>query len=365
MIQNILLNRMKSRPVEENILYPDAILQWWYFDAVLENGYRLVTFLMPRLPWVIQDKNHPLNEPMPFFEIILRKPDGENIRERKFINRSELKTLPDTFGAVFGSGCSFSYDNPPEKNRPGSYRIKGKAGGLGYDLKLDPELSCWAPLGAWGKTPMPIMSAATLRPFTKDYLYYVPFVPGGKISGELSIEGKSMEIRGRGYHEHGHANFPLYNFIPAWYWLHIEHPPWTIISSASPLPAGYPNPKKGTHGGLAFVQKGERRLFSTMDYSGLFVNWTRIKRRGPEATGENSMLWEVDLRIRRPGFKLEAEIASKDVLEFLHFNTPEHASAASYPYWGQTIADAKIRIKHRGKISEFTAECQLETVSMG
>ena len=124
MIQNILLNRSKPRPVSDNILHPDAILQWWYFDAVLENRYRLVTFLMPKLPWIVEDNNYPLNEPMSLFEIILRKPDGENIQERQFLNHQEIKPVPNAFGAVFGNEGSFTYDNPPDENHPGCYCIR-------------------------------------------------------------------------------------------------------------------------------------------------------------------------------------------------------------------------------------------------
>ena len=46
---NPLFNRPWTRPPADDAHAPDAVVQWWYFDAVLKNGMKLMTFFLPRL----------------------------------------------------------------------------------------------------------------------------------------------------------------------------------------------------------------------------------------------------------------------------------------------------------------------------
>ena len=98
------------------------------------------------------------------------------------------------------------------------------------------------------------------------------------MEGRMVLDGEAFDVRGTGYHEQGRFSFPLYEFTEAWYWLHIEHPPWTILTGTGVHPPGLLKPKKETRGGFACVLKEGKRLLATADISGLLVNWQRIDK---------------------------------------------------------------------------------------
>ena len=359
-MQNLFFSRAKPSPISDNAINLDANLQWWYVDAFLDDGSIFEAFLIPKLPWKIDGYDNVPGQPA--LDIIYRKPDGETIRERCLFEPSELVPLSGTFGAAIGKNCSFAYENPSNENKLGRYIFKAKAEKLEYDMELNPLLPSWTPLGAGGRTPRILMMLLQRSLSTKDYFHYVPYVPRGRVSGKIKVNGKTIEVKGTGYHEQGHMNLPLYDFMPAWYWLHIDHPPWTIFSGTANPPKTFPLPLKGTIGGMGYIQKGEKRLMSTLDYSGLMVNWKRIGSRDPDAVGEMNMAWEADVRLMRPGLMVKLNLVSKDVLEYMHFEIPEKPDA--HPYWGQTVADAKVKIIHGFKKTEFETQCLLETMKI-
>jgi hypothetical protein len=198
---------------------------------------------------------------------------------------------------------------------------------------------------------------------TQDSIHYAPFVPRGRMEGRIILDGKAFAVRGTGYHEHGSLSFPLHEFTEAWYWLHIEHPPWTILTGTSVHPPGLLKPRKETRGGFAFVQKGGQRLLATADLSGLLVNWHRLDKRAPPPGGETNMAWNAEVRLARPGLRIQANVRSGEVLEYMPFSYHEKAPRA--PYWSQSVARAEVGILHGRKRIEFDSECVLETMVSG
>jgi len=335
-------------------------MQWWYFDAVLDNGHRLVTFFLPKVYGAIDDHEFGL----PILDIVLRKPGGETIRERRFFSPTELKTVPNNFGAYFGSDCSASFTKGSGRKDLGCYHLIATAGRITYDIKLEPELPPWAPVSSSGKAPRLMMMLTRGSIFTKDYMYYVPFVPRGRLTGQITVDGEPLNARGIAYHEQGIISFPLHEVVPAWYWLHIEKPPWTILSGTTVPSLESLTPKKGTHGGFACIYKGNQCLLAVNDYTGFLVNWMRLLKRNPEAQGELSMAWEADVRLLRLGLKAKIKLVSREILEFMPIrNRPE--GSRIQPYWGQTVGDAEVEIIHGIKRDRVNAEGLLETMVTG
>jgi hypothetical protein len=198
---------------------------------------------------------------------------------------------------------------------------------------------------------------------TRDYMHYVPFVPRGRMEGRIFLDDEVLEVRGTGYHEQGRFSFPLHEFTDAWYWLHIEHPSWTILTGTVAHPPGLLAPKRETRGGFAFVRKDRKRLLATGDMSGLLVNWKRIEKRSPQPDSNGNMAWNAEVRLSRPGLVVKAEVRSSEVLERMPFSFHEHTPIK--PCWSQSIASAKVRILHGVKRSRFETECVLETMASG
>jgi len=353
------MNRPRSRPPDDGAYAPDASLQWWYFDAVLESGHRLLTFYIPRSPGSIEG-----NEPgLPFLDIVLRMPDGETIRERRHFKPAELVAARGRLEASFGTDCSVCFEEGRGEGDFGRYLIKGRAGRLGYDLQLLPDMPPWAPTTRSGRFPHALIMLLKRSLARRDYFHYVPLVPRGRLSGQITLDGEAIDAKGTGYHEQGRLNFDLGNFVPVWYWLHIEHPPWTILSGTASVPPWIPSLKDPAPGGIAYVQKGDTCLMAALDVSGVFVDWKRLVKRDPGAQDERSMAWEADVRFMRPGLRVKAKLVSTDVLEFVPFEY--HEKTPVRPYWGQTVASADVEILHGLKRTRFRTEGLLETMVTG
>ena len=179
----------------------------------------------------------------------------------------------------------------------------------------------------------------------------------------MILDGEAFHVQGTGYHEQGRFSFPLHEFTSAWYWLHIEHPPWTILTGTVARPPGSLRPGKETRGGFTYVRKGGKCLLATADMSGLFVNWNRIDKHAPQPGLGTSMAWDAEVRLARPGLLLRVSVRSNEVLERMPFSYREETPIA--PYWSQSIARAEVRILQGLSRVDFEDECVLETMVSG
>jgi hypothetical protein len=358
-LPNFFFDRPWTRPVEEASFAPDAELQWWYFDAVLDSGHRLLTFFLPRFTGSIAGNEFGL----PILDVALSSPEGETIRERRFFRPSELVASRDRFAAEFGREGSVAFEPPAQPGGLGLYRLRTRTGRIRCDLEIAPEVPPWAPTRS-GHLPRPLMIFLSRSLTTRDYVHYVACVPRGRLRGRITVDGKVLEARGTAYHEQGRLNFCLARLCTAWYWLHIEHPPWTILSGTLVPPPGVPRPRNGVLGGMGFVQKGGECLLAAFDPTGVLVRWPVVESREPGARdGEKSMAWNADVRLGRPGLSVRVAMRSSEVLEYIPFayreQTPRH------PCWGQTLVDAEVQIVHKMRKSRFTARGLLETMVTG
>jgi hypothetical protein len=351
--------KRKRIPQSESAYAEDANLQWWYFDAIFEDGHRLLTYFLPRFVGTIENQV----PDQPFLNVVLKRPNGLIIREPRSFPPSEFLPIRGEFGASFGKDCSVKFEGGLEEGGLGYYAMKARAGRVGYDLRLVPGIPPWSPFGPRACMPRLGMIIARRSVSTRDYMHYAPFVPRGRMEGRIFLDGEAFEVHGTGYHEQGRFSFPLHEFTDAWYWLHIEHPPWTILTGTVAHPPGLLAPQKETRGGFAFVQKERKCLLAAGDMLGLLVNWKRIGKSAPKPEGDVNMAWDAEVRLSRPGLAVNIEVLSTEVLECMPFSY--HEDTPIKPYWSQSIARAEVRILHGVKRSEFETECVLETMVSG
>jgi len=352
---------MKRRkiPQSDAAYAPDAHLQWWYFDAAFDDGHRLLTYFLPGFKGRIE--NQGVDEP--FLNVVLKRPDGAIIREPRSFPPSEFFPKTGDFGARFGEDCSATFEKGPDEEDLGRYILEAKAGRLGYELVLTPDTPPWSPFGPPAHIPRWGMMLARRSISTQDYFHYAPFVPRGRMEGRMVLDGEAFDVRGTGYHEQGKLSFPLYEFTEAWYWLHIDHSPWTILTGTAVHPPGLLKPKKETRGGFAYVRKEGKRLLAAADISGLLVNWQRIDKHAPRPGAEMSMAWNTDVKLSRPGLVVHARVLSTEVLECMPFYYQKETPVT--PYWSQSVAKTEVSILHGSTRVEFETECVLETMVSG
>lgn len=170
-LPHLLANRPGSADPAGGAYDPNAHLQWWYFDAVLESGHRLLSFFLPRFLGSLEGNEFDL----PMMDIVLRAPDGAIVRERRFFPQSELKASRDRFAADFGPDCSVRFDPGEGGSAPGLYRLRaGGTGKICYELEITPELPPWAPTRN-GRLPRVFLMLLRRSLTTRDSFHYVPF----------------------------------------------------------------------------------------------------------------------------------------------------------------------------------------------
>jgi hypothetical protein len=352
MLRSRLFGRRGRVGYEHDAYTPDAVVQWWYLVGRPANGWLLSTYLLPR--GLGDSVGHPSDSPV--LGIVLRSPDGQIMRERSFFTPEQLSARSDRLQVELGKRCRLSFDGATRR-----FNFAASVGRLAYELELVPELAPWTPFSKAGKAPRAIQALLRKDLFTRDYLQYASFVPRGRLSGRILIDGEQLDASGTAYHEKGSISYPLCEMLPVWRWLHIEHDGWTVLAGSGAPPSWVPVGR--IRGGIAFVAKEDRQLMSLFDPTGLLVRWQVLSWAKPPYPGSPPLAWDVEARLRRPGLQIGLRLESLEVLDSMSFEhsppTPER------PYWCQTVAEAAVELRHGRHREAFTTEAVLETMVTG
>ncbi len=167
--------------------------EWWYFDAVLDDGTKVVVYY--------GDKNLETfmgQGPFPYCEIQVTEPDGTY--------HHDCISYPTEQGSFSTEQCDVQV---------GPHRLRGDLKeyqvlicpehGLGIDFKLKNLGSSWRPGTAY----------FSFGEEEQQYFTWFCAVPRGTIEGTLTIDGKERKVTGYGYHDHQWGN--LY---PSFAWNH-------------------------------------------------------------------------------------------------------------------------------------------------
>ncbi|MCW2631819.1 MAG: hypothetical protein JWR88_781, partial [Pseudonocardia sp.] len=181
--------------------------EWWYFDAHLDDGAKLVVVFFTK---AFTDINRPL---APMIRIDLDLPDGTSYNKI-----AEFR--PDEFSARAGrcdvriGGNSFSGDLH-------TYTIVAKVEEVEVEVSLTGEVPAWRPrTGHW------FFGANDEHEFN-----WLPAVPQGKVDVTYSVAGTSSHASGVGYHDHNWGNALMSSLINHWYWARGWAGPYTVVAS--------------------------------------------------------------------------------------------------------------------------------------
>ncbi|NHJ87331.1 MAG: carotenoid 1,2-hydratase [Asgard group archaeon] len=172
--------------------------EWWYFDAELEDGSILVIIFGPK-PFF--DTHFPIR---PLIAIDYTDANGNHYQdfyvERKWEqNYSSSKEQ-----------CNIQIKDNYFKGDLKKYKIKAKGKRIEAELELINLSQPWRP-------------GTGFLYFKKEneeekYFAWFPSVPFGKVTGTLTIDGKTTKITGRGYHDHNWGNTDPCDLFDHWYW---------------------------------------------------------------------------------------------------------------------------------------------------
>lgn len=176
--------------------YPDP--RWWemwYFDAMLDNGYMLAG------SFCFGSVRPPANADARFIEIALYDPKGDRRMVRMQYPKEQCSASEETCKVVMGPNI-FEGEIP-------KYHLRFSEKGQGCDLIFESEVEGLVDAGV--KLTGVIESIPVAR---------------ARVSGTLTWDNQTMEVEGRGRHEH---NWPLPPDFPPLLPLDAEYLIWTNI----------------------------------------------------------------------------------------------------------------------------------------
>jgi hypothetical protein len=170
--------------------------EWWYFDAVFDNGYSAVCILWP------MNYFRPLRRQCSVM-LSIYTPEGVQLKHYDFPPRRLFRGSYST--------CDVNIGNNYVRGSHPRYEVHLESGEEVADLVFEAETPGWKPGNAVSVAPFP-------RYKTMGWL--VP-LPRAKVSGTLEVAGQKVEVEGHGYHDHNWGEAPLPLLIDNWHWGHI------------------------------------------------------------------------------------------------------------------------------------------------
>ncbi|MFZ2526979.1 MAG: hydroxyneurosporene dehydrogenase [Rhodococcus sp. (in: high G+C Gram-positive bacteria)] len=185
-------------------------LEWWYFDAHLEDGTAIVVQFYARSPFT------PVGPFRPSVTIHIDLPDGRSIAKQ-----------------YTGSASEFSASQTTCDVRVGRNRFTGDLHRYRIDAQIDD-----VEVGIDLVGTVPSYRHMTSHSYFGDpgdakLFAWLPAVPQGDVTAKLTIDGTTRTLRGTGYHDHNWGDAPMWSVLHDWYWARAKIGPWTAIVASN------------------------------------------------------------------------------------------------------------------------------------
>jgi hypothetical protein len=181
--------------------------EWWYFDAHLADGAKLVMSFMDK---DIAEPQKPLS---PLLRLDLDLADGRHFEKIVHYRSDEWSAAKDHTDVHLGEN-RFTGDLH-------RYQIQATADEISVDVTLTGEVPPWRP-----STGYMLFGEDRSLEFA-----WLPSVPQGAVTVTYSIDGEQHETTGVGYHDHNWGNVGLMKVVHDWYWARGQAGPYSVIAS--------------------------------------------------------------------------------------------------------------------------------------
>ena len=181
--------------------------EWWYFDARLADGAKVIISFMNK------DLSQPQKPLSPLLRMNLELPDGRIFDKQVHYPAGEWSAAKEHADVHIGDNL-FTGDLH-------QYRIQASVDEISVDVSLTGEVPPWRP-----STGYMLFGAERSLEFA-----WLPSVPRGVANVTYSIGGEKHETTGVGYHDHNWGNVGLMEVVHDWYWARGQAGPYSIIAS--------------------------------------------------------------------------------------------------------------------------------------
>ena len=178
--------------------------EWWYFDAKLEGGYSLVIIYYSQ-PVTAATMGY-----APCVSFSLTGGGYEMMEEVSF-------KIRDCFFSR--EGCDVRIGKNYIKGDLNNYVLHFENGRVNCDVKLE------------GLAESYRHHTGEIFFGKKKYFAWLPSVPEGRVSADITVDGKNMKLTGSGYHDHNWGNVGMFWLMHHWYWGRAKVGDYQVISS--------------------------------------------------------------------------------------------------------------------------------------
>lgn len=178
--------------------------EWWYFDAKLEGGYSLVIIFYSQPVTATT----PRYAPCVSFSLT---GNGYEIMEEVSCSIKDSRFSREECDVVIGKNT-----------------LKGDLKNYVIHFEND-RISCDVSLEGLAES----YRHRTGQIFfgKKRYFAWLPSVPEGKVSADMTVDGKRLCLNGSGYHDHNWGNIGMFWLMHHWYWGRAKVGEYQVISS--------------------------------------------------------------------------------------------------------------------------------------
>ncbi len=208
-------------------------LEWWYFDAHLQDGSSLVTTFMTK-PVAAS-----AGELFPGVGVQFTLPGGEII--------NAFRPFPANAFRASRDGCEVHI---------GPNWLQGDLHRYEFSLET-PELAMH--LTFTGLVPPARIGTGEVRLGECDRLGWLVAIPRGTVEGTITLRGQTQAVRGTGYHDHNWGSLPFEDYLQEWYLGRAYLGDYAVIFSELRSLPTYGQ----THLPLLLLGRGEQLLLST------------------------------------------------------------------------------------------------------
>jgi hypothetical protein len=181
--------------------------EWWYFDAHLDDGTKLVVVFSTK---EFTEIDKPL---APTVRIDLTLPDGTTVEKLDELDPKTFSAAADTCDVRIGENV-FAGDLH-------TYTIRARVEEVAVDITLTGQVPAWRPeTGYW-----------YFGAQDEHYFAWLPSVPQGRVEATYSVGGRIGTTAGIGYHDHNWGDTLMPKLMHHWYWARGAAGPYSVIAS--------------------------------------------------------------------------------------------------------------------------------------
>ncbi|NRB37689.1 MAG: hypothetical protein HRU20_04375 [Pseudomonadales bacterium] len=305
--------------------------EWWYFDAELDNGTKVVVVFFTKEMFDVE------KEASPRFSIDITLPGQETFKVGGIYTPEEASFSKEGFNVTMGPNFAYGdLDN---------FVIHAEfaQAGVVVDFNLERTTPSWRPAnGHWY--------------FNRDkseFFAWLPSVPKGKISGELTVFGQKQQVQGSGYHDHNWGNANMSDLFSNWWWSRGDIDGKTVIAAELRTRPAHASQKMPI-----FMVADENGIIADASIKGtsLVLNELDVKAHPDSASVENiahQLLWQYEngedhIEVL---MSYEKTLNSSDLL-LLSGLTDEEIALARFmgmtPWYSRFFANADIHVDKDG-----------------